>query len=44
VHYDLQSGRYLVSGIRSEEPKLAVPVKRSPNDYSPQRLRGEGTR
>jgi hypothetical protein len=44
VHYDLQSGRYLVSGIRNDEPKLAVPVKRSPSDYSPQRLRGEGTR
>jgi Protein of unknown function (DUF1329) len=44
VHYDLQSGRYLVSGIRTDEPKLAVAVKRSANDYSPQRLRGEGTR
>jgi hypothetical protein len=44
VHYDLQSGRYLVSGIRSDEPKLAVSIKRSPTDYTPSRLRGEGTR
>jgi hypothetical protein len=44
AHYDFQSKRYLVSGIRSGESKLAVPQKRTAADYTPARLRGEGTR
>ncbi len=44
AHYDLQNGKYLVSGIRSGETKLFQTEKRTASDYTPQRLRGEGTR
>lgn len=44
VHYDLQSSRYLVSGVRSGEQKLATTVRRKAGDYTPDRLRAEGTR
>lgn len=44
VHNDLQSGRYIAMGLRAEETKIYNPVKRTANDYTPQNLRGEGTR
>jgi hypothetical protein len=44
VHYDLVNGKYLVSGVRTGETKLAVPQKRTSGDFTPQRLRGEGVR
>lgn len=44
VHYDLQSSRYLVSGVRAGEQKLATTVRRKAGDYTPDRLRAEGTR
>ncbi|APV48377.1 outer membrane lipoprotein-sorting protein [Betaproteobacteria bacterium GR16-43] len=44
VHNDLQSGRYIAMGLRSEETKIYEPIKRSPADYSPNSLRAIGTR
>jgi hypothetical protein len=44
VHNDLQSGRYIAMGLRNEEKKIYEPIKRSPGDYTPNNLRGEGIR
>ena len=44
VHNDLQSGRYIAMGLRNEEKKIYEPIKRSPGDYTPNNLRGEGVR
>ncbi|MGZ5039855.1 MAG: DUF1329 domain-containing protein [Usitatibacter sp.] len=44
VHNDLQSGRYIAMGLRNEEKNIYEPIKRSPGDYSPNNLRGMGTR
>ena len=44
VHHDLQSGRYIAMGLRSEEKVIYQPLKRSPGDYTPSNLRGTGTR
>ncbi len=44
VHHDLQSRRYIAMGLRSEEAKIYEPIKRSASDYTPQALRGAGTR
>ena len=44
VHNDLQSGRYIAMGLRSEEKVIYQPLKRSAGDYSPNSLRGTGTR
>ena len=44
VHNDLQSGRYIAMGLRSEEKLIYQPIKRSPADYTPSNLRGIGTR
>ena len=44
LHYDLQSRRYIAMGLRSEESKIYEPIKRTPADYTPQNLRGLGTR
>jgi hypothetical protein len=44
VHNDLQSGRYIAMGLRSEEAKIYEPIKRSPADYNPNSLRGIGQR
>jgi hypothetical protein len=44
VHNDLQSGRYIAMGLRNEEKRVYEPLKRSPGDYSPNNLRGIGTR
>ena len=44
VHNDLQSGRYIAMGLRNEEKRIYEPIKRSPGDYTPNNLRGTGTR
>jgi len=44
VHNDLQSGRYIAMGLRSEERVIFENIKRSPADYTPSNLRGIGTR
>ena len=44
VHHDLQSGRYIALGLRNEEPKVFEPITRRPSDFTPQGLRGLGTR
>jgi hypothetical protein len=44
VHNDLQSGRYIAMGLRSEEKVIYEPIKRTPADYNPSSLRGIGTR
>jgi hypothetical protein len=44
VHNDLQSGRYIAMGLRSEEKKIYEPLKRTAGDYTPANLRGTGTR
>ena len=44
VHNDLQSGRYIAMGLRNEEKRIYEPITRSPGDYSPNNLRGMGTR
>ena len=44
VHNDLQSGRYIAMGLRSEEKMIYEPLKRSSADYTPNNLRGMGTR
>ena len=44
VHNDLQSGRYIAMGLRSEERKIYEPIKRSAGDYTPSSLRSSGTR
>jgi hypothetical protein len=43
-HYDLQSGRYIVLGMRNEESKVYEPIKRTPADFTPGKLRDIGTR
>jgi len=44
VHNDLQSGRYIAMGLANEEKKVYQPIKREPADYTPNNLRGLGTR
>jgi hypothetical protein len=44
VHNDLQSGRYIAMGLRSEEKVIFEPIKRTAGDYTPSNLRGVGTR
>lgn len=44
LHHDLQSRRYIAMGLRAEESKIYEPLKRTPADYTPQNLRGTGTR
>jgi hypothetical protein len=44
VHNDLQSGRYIAMGLRSEEKLIYQPIKRTAGDYTPSNLRGTGTR
>lgn len=44
MHHDLQSRRYIAMGLRSEEAKIYEPIKRTAADYTPQNLRGLGTR
>jgi hypothetical protein len=44
IHNDLQSGRYIAMGLRSEEKMIYEPIKRTPGDYTPSNLRGIGTR
>jgi hypothetical protein len=44
VHNDLQSGRYIAMGLRNEEKRIYQPLKRTAGDYTPEALRGIGTR
>ena len=44
AHHDLQSGRYIVLGLRNEEPVIYEAVKRTDADFTPAGLRGVGTR
>ena len=44
VHNDLQSGRYIAMGLANEVKRVYEPIKRSPGDYTPNNLRGTGTR
>jgi hypothetical protein len=44
VHHDLQSGRYIVMGLRNEEPRVYEKIQRRLADFSPSGLRGVGTR
>ena len=44
VHHDMQSGRYIVLGLRNEEPVIYEAIKRSDADFTPAGLRGIGTR
>ena len=44
VHYDLQAGRYLAMDLRNNEPTFYKNITRTPNDFTPQNLRGLGTR
>jgi len=43
-HNDLQSGRYIVMGLRNEEPKFSEKIKRNAADYSPAGLSRLGVR
>lgn len=44
VHNDLQSGRYIAMDLRNEEKRIYQPLKRTAADYTPEALRGIGTR
>lgn len=44
VHHDLQSGRYIAMGLRNEETRIFEALQRTAADYSPNSLRGLGTR
>ncbi|HXF67541.1 MAG TPA: DUF1329 domain-containing protein [Burkholderiales bacterium] len=44
AHHDLQSGRYIVMGLRNEEPRIYEKIQRSEADFTPAGLRGVGTR
>jgi hypothetical protein len=44
VHHDLHAGRYIVMGLRNEEPKVYERISRQTADFTPSGLRGLGTR
>ena len=44
AHYDLQSGRYLVMGLRNDEPRVYEPIERRAAHFTPAGLRAQGTR
>jgi len=44
VHTDLQAGRYLAFGLDNENRMYNFAIKRSPQDYTPAKLRQEGVR
>ena len=44
VHYDLQSGRYYVTGLDNEDRMYDFSIKRKPGDYTPAALRKLGRR
>lgn len=44
AHYDLQSGRYLVMGLRNDEPRVYEPIERRAAHFTPAGLRNRGTR
>jgi hypothetical protein len=44
VHYDLLNGRYIVMGLRNQKKVFFLPLKLHAGDFTPQALRGMGTR
>ena len=44
VKHDLQSGRYIAMSMRNEETQVYQPIKRSPEDFTPDALRSKGVR
>ncbi|UXI67534.1 DUF1329 domain-containing protein [Tahibacter amnicola] len=42
VHYDLLSGRYLVSGLDNQEEQMNFALQRTPTDFAPNALRTRG--
>jgi hypothetical protein len=44
VHTDLIAGRYLAIGLDNQKPMYNFSLKRTPDDYTPGRLRQEGVR
>ncbi|MEQ1591339.1 MAG: DUF1329 domain-containing protein [Thiobacillaceae bacterium] len=44
VHHDLQSGRYIAMGLRNQESRVFEPIASRASDFTPQGLRGIGTR
>ncbi len=44
VHIDLVAGRYLAIGLDNNNPMYDFSLKRSPQDYTPGRLRQDGVR
>ncbi|MBN2468503.1 MAG: DUF1329 domain-containing protein [Deltaproteobacteria bacterium] len=44
VHTDLQAGRYLAIGLDNESSMYDFSIERTPEDYKPAALRGEGMR
>jgi Protein of unknown function (DUF1329) len=44
VHHDLQNGRYIAMGLRNEEKLFHLPLSKATVDFTPQGIRGIGTR
>ena len=44
VHHDVQNGRYIVMGLRNQEKVFYMPLKKNASDFTPQALRGTGSR
>ena len=44
VHYDLQSGRYIISGLDNEDRMYDFTIKRNPGNYTPAAMRKLGER
>lgn len=44
THYDLQSGRYVATGLDNRDPVNTFNVELSPSNYTPQALRTRGRR
>ena len=44
VHHDLQNGRYIAMGLRNQEKVFLRGLKKTSSDFTPQALRGTGSR
>jgi hypothetical protein len=44
VHHDIQNGRYIAMGLRNQEKVFYQSLKMTAADFTPQALRGAGTR
>jgi hypothetical protein len=44
VHHDLQNGRYIAMGLRNQEKVFYQTLNMTASDFTPQALRGAGTR